>query len=151
MTLALLVLIAGTTMASERGTRVDVEEQFAEQRAQILEELGDGETFSEIENADREKVKSALARISTALDQSGGVAQLSEEQKVAVFNDQELVNNILTEAGENSRLVCKRVKKTGSHMSSNQCMTVAARNRARENAQDQLRSTPPRQLLKEGM
>src|SRR3546814_5370173 len=90
MTLALLLLIAGTTMASERGTRVDVEEQFAAQRTQILEELGDGETYSEIKNADREKVKSALARISATLEQSGGVARLGEEQKVAVFNDQEL-------------------------------------------------------------
>ena len=73
MTLALLVLIAGTAMASERGTRVDVEEQFAAQRVQILEELGDGETYSEIKEADREKVKAALARISTALAQSGGI------------------------------------------------------------------------------
>ena len=151
MTLALLVLIAGGAMASERGTRVDVEEQFAAQRTQILEELGDGKTYSEIKNADREKVKSALARISAALAQSGGVAQLGEEQKVAVFNDQELVNNILTEAGENSRLVCKREKKTGSHMASNQCMTVAARNRATEHAQETLRNTPPRSLPREGM
>lgn len=151
MTLALLVLIAGTAMASERGTRVDVEEQFAAQRVQILEELGDGETYSEIKEADREKVKAALARISTALAQSGGIAGLREEQKVAVFNDQELVNNILTEAGENSRLVCKRVKKTGSHMSSNQCMTVAARNRAAEHAQETLRRTPSRSLRQEGM
>lgn len=146
MTLALLVLIAGSTMASERGTRVDVEEQFAAQRAQILEELGDGETYSEISNADRGKVNAALARISAALDHSGGVAQLGEQQKVDVFNDQELINNILTEAGENSRLICKRVKKTGSHMTSNQCMTVGARNRAAEHAQDELRRTPPRQL-----
>src|SRR3546814_15604733 len=94
MKCALLVMIAGTSMASERGTRVDVEEQFAAQRTQILEELGDGETYSEIKNADREKVKSALARISATLEQSGGVAQLGEEQKVAVFNDQELINNI---------------------------------------------------------
>lgn len=151
MTLALLVLIAGTTMASERGTRVDVDEQFAAQRAQILEELGDGETYSEIKPAEREKVKSALARISAALAQSGGAAELGEEQKVAVFNDQELVNNILTAAGENSRLVCKRVKKTGSHMSSNQCMTVAARDRAREHAQEQLRNTPPHQLKDPGL
>ncbi|MDN5781732.1 MAG: hypothetical protein L0H23_06885 [Luteimonas sp.] len=146
MTLALLVLFAGATMANERGTRVNVDEAFAAQRTQILEELGDGETYSEIKPADREKVQAALARISGALDQSGGVAQLDEQQKVSVFNDQELVNNILTEAGENSRLVCKRVKKTGSHMSSNQCMTVGARNRAAEHAQDELRRTPPRQL-----
>src|SRR5690606_2828204 len=86
MTLALLVLFAGTTMASERGTRVDVEQQFAEQRAQILEELGDGETFSEIEAADREKVKAALARISTTLTQSGGIAGLNEQEKLDVFN-----------------------------------------------------------------
>src|SRR3546814_2693632 len=112
MTLALLVLIAGTTMASERGTRVDVEEQFAAQRTQILEELGDGETYSEIKSADLEKVKSALARISATLEQSGGVARLGEEQKVAVFNDKELLKNILTEAGENSRLACTRVKRT---------------------------------------
>src|SRR3546814_2207868 len=151
MTLALLVLIAGTTMASERGTRVDVEEQFAAQRTQILEELGDGETYSEIKNADREKVKSALARISATLEQSGGVARLGEEQKVAVFNDQELINNILTEAGENSRLVCKRVKRTGSHMSSNQCMTVAAPDRAREHAQEQVRNTPTRSLPRQAM
>src|SRR3546814_1028880 len=93
----------------------------------------------------------ALARISATLEQSGGVARLGEEQKVAVFNDQELINNILTEAGENSRLVCKRVKRTGSHMSSNQCMTVAARDRAREHAQEQIRNTPPRSLPREGM
>src|SRR3546814_19657731 len=114
MTLALLVLIAGTAMASERGTRVDVEEQFAAQRTQILEELGDGETYSEIKNADREKVKSALARISATLEQSGGVARLGEEQTVAVFTAQELITNILTEAGEHRRLGGKPVKGTGS-------------------------------------
>lgn len=151
MTLALLVLFAGSTMANERGTRVDVEEQFAAQRTQILEELGDGETYSEIAAADMEKVKAALARISAVLEQSGGVDRLGEQQKVDVFNDQELINNILTEAGENSRLVCKRVKKTGSHMSSNQCMTVAARKRATEHAQETLRRTPSHSLRQEGM
>src|SRR3546814_12843539 len=75
----------------------------------------------------------------------------SSDLKVAVFTDQELINNILTEAGENSRLVCKRVKRTGSHMSSNQCMTVAARDRAREHAQEQLRHHTPRSLPRAGL
>ena len=148
--LSALLLLAGSATASDTGTRVDVDNGFQAQRDTILKELGDGETYSEIETADREQVKAALSRISAALDRSGGVAQLDEQQKVEVFNDQELVNNILTKAGENSRLVCKRVKKTGSHMSSNQCMTVAARNRAMEHAQDQFRRTPAHQLPKEG-
>jgi hypothetical protein len=148
--LAALVLLAGGALASDDGTRVDVDNGFSAQRESILKELGDGETYSEIGTADREKVNAALSRIAAALDRAGGVANLDEQQKVAVFNDQELVNNILTKAGEDSRLVCKRVKKTGSHMTSNQCMTVAARNRAREQSQDMLRDSPPRQMPKEG-
>jgi hypothetical protein len=148
--LAALMLSAGSAAAADTGTRVDVDNGFQAQRENILKELSDGETYSEIDAGDREKVKAALARIATALDRSGGVDQLKEQQKVEVFNDQELVNNILTKAGEDSRLVCKRVRKTGSHMTSNQCMTVAARNRAMEHAQEELRRTPAQQLRKEG-
>jgi hypothetical protein len=148
--LAALVLLAGSAAAADTGTRVEVDNGFMAQRDNILRELGDGKTYSEIDAGDREKVKAALARIATALDRSGGVDQLKEQQKVEVFNDQELVNNILTKAGEDSRLVCKRVKKTGSHMTSNQCMTVAARSRAMEHAQEELRRTPAHQIPKEG-
>jgi hypothetical protein len=148
--IAACMLAAGNAAAGDTGTRVDVDNGFAAQRDGILKELGDGKTYSEIEATDREKVKAALARIATVLDQAGGVEQLKEQQKLEVFNDQELVNNILTKAGEDSRLVCKRTKKTGSHMSSNQCMTVAARNRAAEESQDMLRRSPPRQMPKEG-
>lgn len=148
--IAACMLVAGSAAAADTGTRVDVDNGFASQRDGILKELGDGKTYSEIAAADRETVKAALARIAATLDQAGGVDQLKEQQKVDVFNDQELVNNILTKAGEDSRLVCKRVRKTGSHMSSNQCMTVAARNRAAEESQDMLRRSPPRQMPKEG-
>jgi hypothetical protein len=148
--LAALVLLAGSAAAADTGTRVEVDNGFMAQRDNILRELGDGKTYSEIDAGDREKVKAALARIATALDRSGGVDQLKEQQKVEVFNDQELVNSILSKAGEDSRLVCKRVRKTGSHMTSNQCMTVAARSRAMEHAQEELRRTPAHQIPKEG-
>jgi len=148
---ALLATVTGATMANDRGVRIDVGKDFSEQRALILKELGDGETYSEISTDDRRKVEAALARISATLDRAGGADELGESQKVEVFNDQELVNNILTRAGEDSRLVCKRVRKTGSHMTSNQCMTVAARKRAMEHAQDQLRRTPTHSLPQEGL
>ena|SRR5690606_3014173 len=151
MMLAALALVAGGAIASDEAARVDVGEGFAAQRAQILDELGDGETYSEITSKDRAEVQAALARITTALDNAGGVDRLTESGKVEVFNDQELVNNILTRAGDDSRLVCKRVRKTGSHMTSNQCMTVAARKRATEHAQETLRRTPSPSLRQEGM
>ena len=144
--LAALMLSAGSAAAADTGTRVDVDNGFQAQRDSILKALSDGKTYSEIDVADREKVKAALARMATALDQTGGMAQLGEQQKVAVFNDQELVNGILTRAGEDSRLVCERVQKVGSHRMTNQCLTVAERRRATEQAQKALRNLPPRQL-----
>src|SRR3546814_3041069 len=49
-----------------------------------------------------------------------------------------LFRSILTSADEGSRLVCRREKKTGTHMASNQCMTVAERQRAADHARDTL-------------
>lgn len=143
---AFLILFAGATAAEDRDTRVDVNGEFAMQRQKIVTALDDGKSYSEINRADREKVLAALARIGTALQHAGGVEGLSKDQKIAVFNDQELANAILTKAGEDSRLICKREMKTGSHRATTQCLTVAERDRAREHAQRELGKMPPHQM-----
>ncbi len=144
---ALLVLFAGHVSAAvDRDTRIDVNGQFATQQQTILASLEDSESYSEISNEDKGNVKDALARISSVLKQSGGVESLGQEQKIQIFNDQELANAILTKAGSDSRMVCKRVVKTGSHRGTTQCLTVAERRRALEHAQDDLRHTPPHQM-----
>src|SRR3546814_7420327 len=106
----------------------------------IREAMDDG-TYGEIGPADRREVLAALARIRTALGPSGDASRLNERRKLRVFNDQELINNILTSADEDSRLVCRREKKTGTHMASNQCMTVAERQRAADHARETLLRT----------
>src|SRR3546814_14418352 len=111
--------------------------------------MDDG-TYGEVSPADRREVLAALARIRTALGASGDASRLNERQKLRVFNDQELINNILTSADEDSRLVCRREKKTGTHMASNQCMTVAERQRAADHARDTLLRTPDRKSVVEG-
>lgn len=100
---------------------------------------GEWRTYSEISSADRAKVKDALNRIESQLELSGGVEGLSAEQKANVFNDQELINTLLTKASDDSRLVCRREKKVGSHRPITECMTVAERHRAYENAQKAMR------------
>lgn len=139
---AFLVLVVGATAAEDRDTRVDVNGEFAVQRQKIVTALDDGKSYSEINKAEREKVLGALARIGTALQHAGSIEGLSKEQRVAVFNDQELVNAILTRAGEDSRLVCKRTMATGSHRTTTQCMTVAEANRLRERSQEEFRHLP---------
>lgn len=131
-------MMASATMNGTSSDAVNVNGSFADQRQAIEKKLADGKTYSEISGNERSLVKEALARISTALE-SGGIEALSDTQKAVVFNDQETINNILTKAGEDSRLVCERVEKVGSHRKTTVCLTVAERRRVRESSESTLR------------
>lgn len=111
---------------------------FAAQRAAIEKNLADGKTYAEISQADRSKVRESLERISGRLDGVDSVDALAEPIKVALFNDQEIVNTILTRAASDSRVVCQRTKVTGSHRAQNICHTVAERRRRMEADQREL-------------
>lgn len=130
----LLSLAASTAFAATKksAAAIDLNASFAQQKAQIERELGDGETYVEISSKDRATVRDALERIASKLDKAGGVEGLSGQQKADVFNDQEKVNTILTKASEDSRQVCSREKKVGSHRTTTQCTTVGQKRRDSE-------------------
>lgn len=121
------------------GKTIEAGSAFFEQQKKIEEKLADGESYSEIKDRDREQVQGALKRIASALTRAGTVDALDEKEKAAVFNDQELINNILTQAGEDSRLVCRREKRVGSHRVTTQCTTVGQRRREADESQKALR------------
>ncbi|RYZ72538.1 MAG: hypothetical protein EOP91_07880 [Lysobacteraceae bacterium] len=159
--IALMLLMMAATSAAHASidsksapgaerTAVDVTASFAEQYKVIEADLADGETYSEISQKDREVVRGALQRISTALAQAGGIGAMSATEKAAVFNDQEVANNILTRAGADSLLVCKREKKVGSHRTTTQCATVAERRRAAEQSEKALRENQRIQMPASG-
>ncbi|MCR6662915.1 MAG: hypothetical protein NVV60_07130 [Luteimonas sp.] len=137
---ALLVLCGGMVgVAVANNTPVTLGEgatTFLEQRNKVESELADGTTYVEISAQDRDKVRHALDRIQRHLDQSGSLDALRDEARVAVFNDQEVVNTILTQAREDSRVICRRESGTGTRLRKNDCATVAERRRAREAMQD---------------
>lgn len=121
---------------------LNVQSPFDNQRLQILSDLAGGEKYREISAQDAEKVKGALGRMAQQLDSVGGVVSgLSADQLAVVFNDQELVNAILTQAGEDSRLVCTRERAVGSRRPTTHCMTVAEKRRHRDEATNQMDQT----------
>ena len=130
-----------TMSAADRGKAehtLDVSVPFEQQKQKILTDMSDGETYAEMSQRDRQDVRDALTRIGDLLQAAGGVDQLSEDRKAKVFNDQEIINTILTRAGEDSRQVCKRERRVGSHRTTSQCYTVAERRRMREESSDEL-------------
>jgi hypothetical protein len=137
----LFSLAASTAFAAAKKSAggLDLNAAFTQQKEQIERELGDGETYAEISSQDRATVREALSRIASKLDMAGSVESLTGQQKADVFNDQEKINTILTKASEDSRLVCRRERKVGSHREITECLTVAERRRAYENAQKTMR------------
>jgi len=140
--------LAGNALAVAAQPPLDLHsppEAVAKQLHKINEQLADGETYSEISVDDRSKVRAALGRITGAIEVAGG-RPLSPEAETNAFNDQEIVNTILTQAKEDSRLVCERERQMGSNRIVSKCMTVAERNRLRDQGQKAARDLSQRQL-----
>lgn len=110
---------------------IDVVLPFSAQAQQIRTDLN-GDTYSEISKDDRQKVADALQRMEALMHGEPDAAKLKEADKVQLFNDQELINTVLTKARADSRVVCKREKTVGSHRAVSQCLTVAERRKIRE-------------------
>lgn len=132
-----LLLAAAPVAFANQQLALD-EGSFAEQRSEIEKGLADGKTYAEISQADRATVRESLNRISGRLEGVEDVDKLPDPAKVALFNDQEVINTILTQAAADSRMVCKSVTRTGSHRKTNECQTVAERRRRQELDQDNL-------------
>ncbi len=120
------------------------EGDFAAQRSQIESDLAGGEKYSEISPADREMVRQSLARIAERLDGVSSVQELSEQAKIGVFNEQEKINTVLTQAAADSRVMCERVQVLGSHRRTTKCETVAERRRRSDRDRDNLQQAQGR-------
>jgi hypothetical protein len=138
-----LLAISGGAIAGGNEGQFSVSDSvgFEAQVKTLQRDLADGKTYSELDQKQRSDVSAALDRIRSALGSHGGVVDsMPQETKLQVFNDQELVNTVLTKGREDSRLMCTRETPIGSHRSVTYCKTVAERRRDREQSQDALRS-----------
>jgi len=98
------------------------------------------EDYSEISLEDKSRVQQALGRIKLKMDGHTLVSDLSPQERTAVFNDQETINTVLNRAREDSRMVCRRERSTGSNMAQSVCMTVAQRRKAQEDGRAAMRN-----------
>ena len=119
---------------------------FQVQQQKVRADLQGDEVYREISPADRGRVIEALERMSQAIG-AGTADALPVEKKVAVFNDQELINGILTKARDDSRLVCKREKRVGSQMPTTSCLTVAERDRMRRESEQHVRQAQDGKII----
>jgi hypothetical protein len=125
------LLMAGGVWATET-TKLSVFEQFEEQKAIILKDIKDDTVYSEIAYKDVKIVQDALGRMSVRLDGVADLTELTEEERTGLFNDQGLVNTILTMAENDSRVVCRRRGRLGTNFKTTTCETIRDRRERQE-------------------
>ena len=136
-------------MAAAPAAPLDLHKPAPEVEAQIKtiqQQLGDGNTYSEISAEQRSEVRTALGRITAKLERRGDGLVIPERDQADAFNDQEVVNTILIKAKDDSRLVCRRERATGSNRLTSNCMTVAERRRLKEQGEKAMRDLSQRSL-----
>ena len=137
--LAVLLMVPGVVAAKPAEVPFQAGGSFQAQQQKVRADLQGGEVYSEISAGDRQRVVTALDRMSGLIGE-GSAESLSAESKAQVSSDQELVNTLLTKARQDSRLICRREKSIGSQMTSSQCFTVAQRERMKRDSQGRMQS-----------
>src|SRR5687768_3553675 len=125
--LLLSCLLSGAALAAKSEPAPTVKADvigFGEQRAAVEAEMVSGGRFAEISDDARAQVAQAFDRMQSVLEGKGSMDELRQDDRVALINDQELINALLTQAKIDSRQVCKRERRVGSHRLTSTCRTA---------------------------
>jgi len=142
----LSALLASTSVAALETTKLSAFQHFEEQKSIILKDISNNTVYNEISYSDMKTVKHTLDLMSSTLEDVTDVNELTEGQRADLFNNQGLVNTILTMAENDSRMVCRRRGTLGTNFKTTTCETVRdrrQRQQADRHAIDRfLRGTP---------
>ncbi|HJT98671.1 MAG TPA: hypothetical protein VJ696_10190 [Rhodanobacteraceae bacterium] len=137
----LAAVLAGGVSAKEhykeKAFNADTKDKFEDIAANVRKEMEDGGRYEYVKPDERKKVDDALAKMTELFEQSGSVANMKEEQKIALFNEQETVNSILT-LRDRDRVICKKEAPVGSHIPVTSCHTYGQEQDAHRETRKQL-------------
>ncbi|HDS1139371.1 TPA: hypothetical protein QDZ75_003431 [Stenotrophomonas maltophilia] len=137
-------LMLGLALATTAHAKPEKGQVKFDANAPVAEQIRNVETaintedYSEIGLEDKSRVQQALGRIKIKMGDHERVEQLSPHDRTEIFNDQEVINTIMTRAHADSRMVCRRERTTGSNMPQSVCLTVAQRRKAQEDSRKAL-------------
>lgn len=108
--------------------------QQAEIRAGVQARTG---IYKDLSANDRALLLNQQSNVLTTIDGKKSAADLTELQRVSVFNSLEQIEAIINRA-EDERVVCQKVTQTGSNRKTRVCRTVAQMREDRERARKTL-------------
>ena len=119
----------------EKTFNADTAEKFKATADDVRKEMQPGGRYEYVKPKERDTIERTLAEMESLFEATGGVDKMKQDDKVKLFNDQEVVNSILTRR-DRDRVVCEDKPKLGSHVRTTQCHTVAQEEEARRGSKD---------------
>jgi hypothetical protein len=133
--LALLAAVTATAKENykEKAFNADTRDKFEQVSAKVREEMREGGRYQYVKPSERSTIEQKLSEMESLFKQSDTVQGMNEQTKIALFNDQEVVNSILTQR-DADRVICKREAPIGSHIPVTTCHTYGQEQDARKNS-----------------
>ena len=139
------VLLAVSPLVLAKGdapvSRIDNGLPVAEQMAQV-EALLNHEDYAELGDDGRRQVRESIASIHRLMEGHESIHQVHPSRRVDIFNEESTINQLMTQAAVDSRMICRREKTIGSKLPTQVCATAAAFRRATSDSQRMLRDRP---------
>jgi hypothetical protein len=131
LSLAALHPVAAKEHYNEPGVKADTKEAFASIAEGVRKEMEDGGRFEYVKPDERKTVESKLVEMDQLFEKKSSVTDMTQDEKVALFNAQETVNAILTRR-DRDRVICKNQAPIGSHIPVTTCHTYGQEVEGRE-------------------
>lgn len=114
--------------------KADTRDKFASLAQTVREGMGSGGRYRFVSGADRSTVDELLARMQSVFERRDSTAQMSDADRLVLFNSQERINGILTR-NDAERLVCASERPIGSNIPVRTCKTYGRIRKDQEDAQ----------------
>lgn len=135
-----MLVLQGLAFADEaqKTAKADTKDAFDAVAAAVKQEMQPGGRYEFVDGQNRVTVNQKLDEMSSLFNQFGSVDKMDQPSKVRLYNDQELVDGILTKDDSN-REVCTREASLGSNIPHVTCRTYGQIRREQNGTQDALR------------
>ena len=137
-TMAISLMLAGTAAAQGTTSTTDSRDAIVAQqtglRAQVVAKQGG---FKDLSQRERDEMMAVQDRVLAMLTPVRNLEELNTDQRVALFNDLQLIAGMAKNA-EDNRKVCERTRAVGSNRYQVVCMTALEYERNKARAQGEM-------------
>jgi hypothetical protein len=120
--------------ADAHAAKITDAELFLAEIDKSLEMARDGD-YGRLKRGDNERMEDARSEIRTLLEGHGNAMELQPDERIALFNAQEVITGAIRNDDKN-RKVCKREPTLGTRLAKAECLTVAQREARKKVSKD---------------